>query len=188
MVNCSIETPITEDAILTWHQKLGHIGMESLKKLAPMLDLPENMNFTAIKQCSNCAFGKTKEKKRNKALKKYGKPGDLIQADGLGSTSTTIGGNTSFQIIVNNMTSFIRVNLCKSKQDYTKHITNFIENIEKGSISIKQLQTYGTAEYKAKPFTDYLLSKGITQCYSAPYAQHQNRLAERIMGIINNLA
>jgi len=123
---------IPDPEVVQQHRKFGHCGVQQLRRLAAIgaISLPPDTNLSIIKQCSDCTQGKMKEKKKQPQLEKYTVPGDLIQADGSGSTVTTIGGNNSFHTIIDSATSFVSVQLCSSKSMYTNHLWAFINTAE----------------------------------------------------------
>jgi transposase InsO family protein len=99
-----------------------------------------------------------------------------------------LGGNSTFQVIIDSATGYCHVDLAQTKSDYPHLLCNFIEICERSGRTIKALQTDNAKEYQTSWFTNYLTSKGIQQRFSPPHRQDKNGLAERSVGLISDMA
>lgn len=98
--------------ITLWHQRMGHVNIQTMKKMSEMKILAD---FTIDKRaelpqiCSGCAFGKQHratyvvdpEKQRSQT------PGELLHADLCGKmTNQSLGGAKYYLLIKDDCTSF----------------------------------------------------------------------------------
>ena len=116
------------------------------------------------------------------------KPLELLQVDRAGPYEPTIGGNTSYQVIVDAATGYSHVDLAKSKSVGPQQIIDYVTQIENGrDYRVQAIRTDGAAEYNSKEYREFLRKKGIRQELSAPHQQSQNGLAERTIQTLNNM-
>ena len=112
-------------------------------------------------------------------------PFELIQADASGPLPPTIGGNTSFQLIIDHASQYIHLDLAKSKAAYPGKIQAFVNRVETQlQHKIKAIHTNGASEYNSAHYCKFLEDHHIKKELSAPYQPQQNSLAEHNMSTI----
>jgi hypothetical protein len=105
---------------VTWHERLGHINPEFLRKTAKKEAAYglENMLKEDLKKCEICIKAKSKKKSHKTVEKtvKY-KPGEYVHSDLLHSNVTSHKGNKYFLVVKHVGSSFRQVYFQKEKSE-----------------------------------------------------------------------
>ena len=174
-----------EQSLSTWHQRLGHLGVRNVKRLANS-DMVKGIKIKGSLEedfCEGCARGKAH---RHPILRNDG-PGSseilgLIHSDLGGPMRTsTVSGCRYFVTFTDDKTRFKTLYLMKSKSETLEKFKEFEARVtvETGQ-RIKAIRTDNGGEYISKAFNDFCKGKGIARQFTAPYTPEQNGVAERL--------
>ena len=166
-----------------WHQRLGHLGEQNIRKLQTMADGIRVDPSTALGICEDCQSGRqtrnpNHEPAKDKASEQLGR----IFSDICGQiTPTTIGGNKYALLFTDEATgmNWIYGLKTKSSKEVLERFKEFKEMVElESGKKIKILRTDGGGEYE-KFMDEYLKKCGIKHETTAPYSPEQNGVSER---------
>lgn len=194
-----IQANITEknnnNCVMLWHRRLGHLNIESIKKLVKVGKLPEldSSNEKEIANCESCLFGKQTRKPFESSTTKSVKCGDLIHSDIAGPMSVeSLGGNKYYQTFIDDYSRKTFVYLLKSRDQSYSAFSTFIMKFKNqmGSM-IKAIRTDNAREFSSKQFTELLTAHGIEHQLTVRFCPEQNGIAERmnrtIMDIVRTM-
>jgi Reverse transcriptase (RNA-dependent DNA polymerase)/GAG-pre-integrase domain len=175
-----------------WHERLGHLGIGNLKKLAKIttgLDLthmPEN-DCT----CEGCLKGRMRDISHRNSLAVGAKPYEVIYSDVDGPMKVPgYDGSRYFCTFLDAATKESEIFNIKYKSEVPAMYRRYKamkERPNEGRI-IRRLHSDGGGEYLGFDFQDALAEDGTTFTYSTPYSQQQNGAAERLNRSIGELA
>lgn len=178
------EANISATNLQTWHERLGHINVKTLKQAVENTAV-QGIKLSSEEQffCEPCQFGKGHRLKfnKNKSQENHWTPGELIHSDICGPFSeTSIGGSKYYLLFLDEATNYRYVYFIKHKSDVLEKFKEF-DNMIKNRFghSIKILRVDNGREYTNHQMKYYLRSRGITMQNSAPYTPEQNGKAER---------
>lgn len=172
----------TENEIMLWHNRMGHVNFKSLKEMSDKGDIPIKIKNIDNLFCEACQFGKSHRAVYPRCSKTgpY-KPGEYIYSDVCGKIQeTSIGGANYFVIFKDRTTCYRYVFFIKHKSDV---FSKFLE-VEKlihrqtGNV-IKVFRSDNGTEYVNHNFKEHFKTKGIIHETCAPYTPEQNGNAER---------
>jgi hypothetical protein len=165
-----------------WHQRLGHLNMESVKKLAKekMVEGMEISDFH-MSQCNSCISGKFTRKPFHDSK---GAPVALLQrisSDVCGPMQTQAqDGSRFFLTIVDHFSRLLCVIPIRQKSEAADEILRWILWAERQTgEKVKQLLTDNGGEYVNTFLRNSLSSQGIQHITTAPHNSEQNGMAER---------
>lgn len=157
-----------------WHQRLGHVHPQRLKKL----QLPYKMNET----CDACMENKQSATKFKSKLYNY-QPLDLLYMDVVGPVHpTTPGGQRYYLSVLDHSTKTAMTYLMTEKGETGKYAAAAINTLERkagNQLKVKAIRTDQGQEFMGRKFADFLSERGITHEKTAGYAPQQND-AERL--------
>lgn len=173
---------VEENDIFLWHQRMGHLNFNSLKKMS---DNTDHVTFSAKSEnltCVTCKEGKqTRLPFRSEGNKAKGLL-QLVHSDICGPMETqTPGGAKYFITFLDDFSKKIYVYFLRNKSDALEKFKEFRNEVENQlNTHIKILRTDNGLEYVNKNFSDYLKSAGIIHQTTTPYSPEQNGAAERM--------
>jgi len=166
-----------EGSEVDWHRKLGHLGLQNMKKLIP---ISQGMVFNTKKTklgCEVCTFAKQARKPFQGHLPKATRPCEIINTDLCGPVSpVTHDGYKYFITFIDSYTRYLEERLLRSKDEAANATKQFINKIEKQTgFYVSKLKS----EYL--PLRDWCKNRGIITdfSFSASYSQQQNGISER---------
>ncbi len=184
-LNCEISkrANIVEYKEVVRHKRYGHLGVQSLKKLA-VDHLVNGFSYNYVKQisfCDTCTEGKhqrnplpTGEASRAK------EPLSLVHTDVCGKLPRSLGGAEYFVTFIDDCTRFVWVYFLKNKSDVFDKFLNWKAMVEKLiGLKLKVLCSDNGGEYTSTQFSDYLKAEGVVHEYTVPKTLEQNGVAER---------
>ena len=177
----------TSNPSINWHERLGHLNIASLRRLARLKLIP-GLTLSALPktlECISCIQGKMKMASRPKtAPLKASRKGDILSLDITGPFRTrSAGGNVYYLSIVDIYTRYHwgiplpSKNMHAVYSAFTK-VANQIENQCGRPISF--LYSDNGTEFLNHLFESYCTDKGITHKTTAPYSSFQNGSVERL--------
>ena len=168
-----------------WHRRYGHLGTQSLQKLAQD-KLVDNFDLDFLKEvdfCETCVKGKhhRSQFKSNEATRAK-EPLSLVHSDVCGKIGTkSLGGANYFLTFIDDKTHYVWVYIPKTKDEVFKYFLEWKTQAEKSSgHQLKVLRTDNGGEYTSREFENYLKSEGICHELTVPKAPEQNGVAKRL--------
>ena len=175
----------TQVDLKTIHQRMGHINLKAIKRLAKDQNLTiKNNNSFRIDQCPECLEGKMISQKHKISLSniKTIEYLDLVSSDICGPINPKTWDNYKYFItFLDKSTRFLEVILLKKKSEALNAFKVYKAKAENQSNKrIKRLRTDNGGEYVNTDF-EYTLNKfGILHEKTAPYTKEPNGLIERV--------
>ena len=102
-----------------WHFRLGHLGLESLKKLVPLSaysESHEQSSDLAIKNCPTCIRAKQQRVYNRKPMEKTTKPFHLLHSDLCGPLVLSHSGYRYFILYIDDYSRTAWVYFLRSKK------------------------------------------------------------------------
>ncbi|CAH0715205.1 unnamed protein product, partial [Brenthis ino] len=165
-----------------WHRRLGHVNRHSLN----ILKLP-----VSKKVCELCMSGKaTRLQFKSVQHPRSHYIGELLHTDISGPTRVEgINGELYYQVIIDDYSHFLVVNLLRCKSEATEKFVNYIKRLEnEKEVKVKRIRCDNGCELKNKKFEAFCNDKGIQIEYTAPYSPQSNGVAERMNRTLYNNA
>ena len=167
---CNTSKATIKGDINLWHQRLGHLNKDDVKRTIGCED-----NLKEV--CETCALGKQTSKPVPKETQnKSQKPLELVYSDILGPFEVpSLNGSRYAITFVDEYSKYSVVKFMSKKSEALEKFKEYVAE----SGSPRRLRTDNGAEYTAKKFTDYCRDSRIKQEYTVPETPQQNRVAER---------
>ena len=168
-----------------WHRRYGHLGIDSLKKLAAN-DLVEEFDYRVsegISFCEPCCKGKQHKSPFPQSSDRRGaEPLELIHSDVCGRMSSkSLSGAEYFVTFIDDKTRYVWVYIIKRKSDVFKCFREWKSSVEKSfGRSVKCFRTDNGGEFVSDAFEEYLRNDGIKHELTIPKCPQQNGVAERL--------
>ena len=167
-----------------WHERMGHLGMQNLKKLQSMstgLDLSHLPHEDCT--CEACLRGRMRDVPHRESLARNAKPYEVIFSDVEGPMSVTgHEGSRFFVTFLDACTKESEVFLIKYKSEVPAMFRRYKASKERPNEGrvIHRFHSDGGGEYLGFDFQLDLAEDGITFTYSTPASQQQNGTSERL--------
>ena len=167
-----------------WHRRYGHLGEQSLQKLAKKklvdrfdYDMTSNVGF-----CEPCIGGKHHRSHFETSTSQTKEPLELVHSDVCGKMRTkSIGGAEYFLTFIDDKTRYSWVYSLKTKDQVFERFLEWKALVEKSTgKKLKTLRTDNGGEYTSKKFTGFLKSEGVRHECTIPKTPQQNGVAERL--------
>ena len=167
---CNTSKATIKGDINLWHQRLGHLNKDDVKRTIGCED-----NLKEV--CETCALGKQTSKPVPKETQnKSQKPLELVYSDILGPFEIpSLNGSRYAITFVDEYSKYSVVKFMSKKSEALEKFKEYVAE----SGSPRRLRTDNGAEYTAKKFTDYSRDSKIKQEYTVPETPQQNGVAER---------
>ena len=167
---CNTSKATIKGDINLWHQRLGHLNKDDVKRTIGCED-----NLKEV--CETCALGKQTSKPVPKETQnKSQKPLELVYSDILGPFEIpSLNGSRYAITFVDEYSKYSVVKFMSKKSEALEKFKEYVAE----SGSPRRLRTDNGAEYTAKKFTDYCRDSKIKQEYTVPETPQQNGVAER---------
>lgn len=177
--NASSSAYIVE-SVNIWHARLGHVNMDSIKRLRKLQLLPDmDLNNTA--RCQICVEAKHSKRAFKSVEHRNTELLELIHSD-LADFKGTVskGGKMYYVSFVDDFSRYTRIYLLKSKDEAAGTFMKYKLEVENQlNRKIKRLRSDRGGEYCTSMLKQFCEQNGIIHEYSAPYTPQQNGLAER---------
>lgn len=168
----------------TWHRRLGHINLQSMKKMrdGAVDGLNFNEECAEIQNCETCAYGKQTRLPFARSERHSENVLDLIHSDLMGPMETiSIGKSRYILSFVDDYSRKVFLYFLKEKSEVFymfKAFKSLVENQTERKIKI--LRTDNGTEYLSNAFTDFCKMNGIQHQLTTAYTPQQNGVAERM--------
>lgn len=177
-----------------WHLRLGHLGVDSLKKLLPPTAYLSDENAdTVIKKCLTCIRAKQQRSYNRKPVEKTTKPFHLLHSDLCGPLALSHSGYRYFILYIDDFSRTVWVYFLRSKR--AEEVVSVFQEFQ--AMVDTQYPEYtirrfrcdnGRGEYDNTFFRGILRVRGISFEPSPPYTQHKNGVSERMIRTISTKA
>ena len=184
---CAYTTTVNKSALQTWHARLGHANIDSIRKLAASgrvrgldLDIPVRTRD----YCSSCMRGKQSKSVLRMNFSRSKERGAVIHTDVCGPMSTPSFSNCRYFVsFIDEFSGYITIVPIHSKSEVKREFQRFHAWVErKFGCTVKRVHSDNGGEYFA--LKDYLIAQGIEQTMTPPYSPNMNAIAERANRII----
>ena len=183
--NESVNSTIHTADVNKWHQRYGHLNVQSLKKLANE-ELVDGLNIDNIASdadiCESCIKGKLHRTPfPSTGGKRADAPLELVHTDVCGKINTrSLGGAEYFLTFIDDHTRYIWVYMLKYKSEVFKRFVEWKSMVERSTgRKLKVIRSDNGGEYTSNEFKAYLTSEGIKHELTIPRTPEQNGVAER---------
>jgi hypothetical protein len=171
----------------TWHQRLGHLGYQTLSKMVKE-DQTIGLNINGeckvpASLCYNCEFGKFSRQPLKTGRHRASRIGELTHSDVWGPISTTsLGGARYFVTFKDDFSGYITIYFMKKKNEVPALIRLYHAMLlnETGYYMLTLRSDNGKGEYVNKENAEWFSQQGIRHETSAPHTPEQNGSAERL--------
>ena len=162
--------------IETWHRRLAHVNVRSLKCLIPTLD-------GEVHDCATCHAGKDGMISMPKTSSgRRLRPNELIHADLCGPFQPVgIDGTRYMLTIVDDATRFKTIYLLSSKRKSIDSLRSYISHVERvhPDCPVVTIRTDNGGEFTAHEWREWCRCKGIEHQLTLPHKSAQNGVVER---------
>lgn len=166
---------VDAEDIYLWHQRMGHLNFNSLKKMSDNVDHVIFSEKSENLSCITCKEGKQTRLPFKSECKRAQTPLQLVHSDICGPMETqTLGGSKYFITFLDDYSKKIYVYFLRNKSDALEKFKEFRNEVENQlEARIKVLRTDNGLEYVNNNFSDYLKSCGIIHQTTTPYTPEQ---------------
>lgn len=167
-------------ALDTWHGRLGHLNVSSIKRLKHANLISDNLEKN-ISKCEICVEAKHARKPFSHPIDRKSELLELIHSDLADFKSTPSRGGKHYYItFVDDFSRYTRVYLLRSKDEACEMFIQYKAEVENQlNRKIKRLRTDRGGEYESEILKSLCLKEGIIHEKTAPYTPQQNGIAER---------
>lgn len=165
-----------------WHRRLGHINVETIKKmckegLVTGVDVSNDEKFF----CEDCQLGKMTRSIHKLSAKRPSVKGEYMHVDLCGPMEEIgVGGIRYFMLIKDEATSSRFVYFLKSKEEVLNCLGDFIPMVHNmNNACIKHFRFDNGSEFNNKNVKKLLKKEGIQIEWISPYTPEQNGRIER---------
>ena len=167
-----------------WHQRLGHIGTETLQRaFRDDSVLGVDLSNVHVDICEPCIKAKMSRRpfKLNSMRIKTTRPLELVHSDVCGPMQVdSVGGSRYFVSFIDDFIRYAFVYFLREKAEIFDIFKQFEALVSNRTDSrIGTLHTDGGGEYVSNDFEQYLVTQGIHHQLTVRYSPEQNGVAER---------
>lgn len=151
------------------------------------------MNISASRKlvCEECELSKIKVKNiPREASTRSDQPIYRLHVDLSGRKLSTLDGKRYYLLMTDDYSRYRWVKLLSTKDEAIQTLKSFIDEVEreKAPCRVSVIRSDCGGEFFNKELNNHLSKLGIRRERSAPYSQHQNGVAERAIGVIDDAA
>ena len=174
-----------------WHQRLGHLNLADMRRLAGMkgsgLELPDG----ELPPCETCHLGKaTHQSHPPRAAQGATAAGQVWHSDTAGPYEERgHEGSWYSRVFVDEHTRYHVVYCRRSKADMAEDVERLRgEVLAPKERHLFEVHLDGPKEFRAASFKEHSISAGYNISYSAPYTHESNGIAERALRTLHDKA
>ena len=192
--------------ISLWHRRLGHLGLDSVRKLRDLaigiefdktaerhknlVERPKNQVPKRSKTCQACVRGKQRKRPLNtrgrNPYRHSTKPFDLVHSD-VCEMPEGYDGSRYFITFTDDYTRTTFVKRLQTKDEAFQAFKDFYAFIRtQFGVTIRRIRSDNGGEYASKKFQDEMTKEGMKWEPTVAYNPHENGVAERINQILVN--
>ena len=167
--DCSTFSVSTQNALNTWHERLGHPGQRMLQRMAqviPTIPLKPKTLVATTSTCMPCAIGKNQNRKKTSFSSETHKPSAMLEtlvADVCGPISPPCGPFSYYMIVKDLATRYSQVHLLSSRNQVMPKLLSTIIKLRAQfpDYPIKAIRVDNAAEFVSKSFNEFCSASGI---------------------------
>jgi hypothetical protein len=183
LVKHSPHHALTATTLDAWHQRLGHMPRDLIKKMATE-GIVDGIKIVSKDndECLDCKLNKCKRASHStRTTPKATKPGQVMHFDVMGPCTQTGLNNQRFILVGKDEFSKMRLVSClKSKSQVPETVKTMLSTTEmQTGNNILAIYTDNGSEFLSERLTTFLQHRGIVHMLSATYCPQQNGTAER---------
>jgi hypothetical protein len=176
----SIGSVYIAEYVNLWHCRLGHVNVNSIKKLKNM-NLINVLHINNFSKCPICVEAKYAKKPFKPVTNRTTELLELIHTD-LADFKNTVskGGKAYFITFIDDFSRYAKVYLLRTKDETEEMFLKYKAEVENQlDRKIKRLRSDRGGEYGTIFLKNFCEQNGIIHETSAPYTPQQNGIAER---------
>jgi hypothetical protein len=172
------------DDLAAWHNKLGHLNVKDIAKLASLGKLgdfkPSTSEIQAF-QCDYCVMGKGTRLPAPPVIFKAPRTLALIHIDLWGpSPVVSLGGSRFFLTCVDDYSRKINLTFLKTKSQAFKALCDYISKAERQlNLEVLKIRSDNGGEFISNQMASWLQQQGIEHVRTPPAAHSQQGRVER---------
>ena len=184
----------TLPSLKMWHLRLGHLGLDALKKLVPAISYSNSEeNDLEVRNCVTCIQAKQQRAYNRRPVEKTTTPFHLLHSDLCGPLIPSHSGYRYFILYIDDFSRTAWVYFLRSKR--AEEVVSVFQEFQ--AMVDTQYPQYtirsfrcdnGRGEYDNAFFRGILRVRGISFEPSPPYTQHKNGVSERMIRTITTKA
>lgn len=196
-VNYSLDQRAHLSTLSTWHERLGHVSNETIKRMAinNVVDgLSVSRSNDTLDICSGCAQGKAHSHPFKSSVRKTTRRLELVHSDVLGPIDpVSLGGARYIVTFIDDYSRWATAFPMRNKSEvfeFFKSFKTYSENntgrklgsltsVTKHPETLVTLRSDNGGEYLSLEFRRYLKNNGIKHELTVPGTPQQNGVAER---------
>ena len=183
--NATTEVSTRNQSLELWHLRLGHLGYESVKKMAGG-DIVIGMKTNTHKferDCDGCALGKQSRKPfSKKGTERASDILELVHSDVCGPMHIVSDGGARYLLtFIDDHSRMTVTYFIKNKYEVLGKFKEYLKVSESFTgKKLKRLRSDNGGEYISKEFNEFCKQQGIIQEPTIPGTPQQNGVAERM--------
>lgn len=166
-------------SVVDWHQKLGHLGLQNMKKLK---EISNGMNFNhqdGDLKCEVCIKAKHVRTPFSGELPQATRVNEIIHTDVCAIDTYSYNNKRYFITLLDDYSHYCEVYVMSRKSESAQIVKDFVNRIENlHGQKVVTIKSDNGGEYIA--LKNWCLKKGIRQDFSAAYSPANNGKAERL--------
>jgi len=184
----------TLPSLKMWHLRLGHVGLDALKKLVPPISyLNSDENDLEVRNCVTCIQAKQERHYNRRPVEKTTTPFHLLHSDLCGPLIPSHSGYRYCILYIEDFsrTGWIYFLRSKRAEEVVSVFQEFqaMVDTQYPQYTIRRFRCHnGREEYDNAFFRGILHVRGISFEPSPPYTQHKNGVSERMIRTITTKA
>jgi hypothetical protein len=178
----------TINSTILWHQRLGHLNFDYMKRLQNMTIGMEAVNLTKPPPCDMCARVNTKRAVLTGTRRRAEQIGEIIHSDVYGKYDVeSMGGKRYHVVFLDDHSSFVQIYFIRKKDEVFSCYKVFEKwlNTQTNHV-IRLLRADGGGEYISTEFKEHLSGQGTVLETTPRNTPELNARAERRHQIIIN--
>lgn len=176
-----------EEKVINWHRKLGHLNINSMKKLIKEkmtigIDINENISDYFEMPCEICLQAKQVRFPFDSERTKAKRPLELIHTDLCGPIEpNTWDGKNYILTILDDYTHYTVSYLLKHKNEVPDYLKEYIAEMEANkNLKVSKIRSDNGGEYINNDLIIFCKKKGIVMDTTIPHTPQLNGKAERL--------
>ncbi|KAE9268949.1 hypothetical protein PF008_g30991 [Phytophthora fragariae] len=170
------------------HQRIGHVAMDTVKRLAHKFDVGVklNANWLTTYECVACAEAKANRMTHARIEKRDSKPLQVLMMDVCSIKPATIGGCSMFLFVVDEATRFKWAFLMQHKSEATFHLKILMNRLrtQLREYKVERLWSDQGGEFLSTELETYCNEHGVELKTTNSYSPQQNGIVERANGVV----
>ncbi|UYV84378.1 FHDC1 [Cordylochernes scorpioides] len=174
----------SENKTQEWHRKLGHIGMQNLRKLESLVD---GMELNKLEKqendvCEICIMAKQTRKSFGNERSRATRPLEIVNTDLCGPIEPLTHDNKKYiMTFLDDYTHLCYVYLLSNKYEAKEYIKEYVNEVERFlNAKVSKLRCDNGGEYANTQVKEWCKMKGIILDFTIPYTPQLNGKAERL--------